>query len=413
MRFVLYTSLQELAGSSWLQQHSLDTDLTSRHPHDQDENEDNPLSSPPFNHSDHDRCDALVTALKSFQDWTQELQTANAQSRQLAVPEQQQATAPSLPLVPHPQLLLLAEALQQAAAETAGSGAEPSTAAALAGNSALLCKALKKLANATETMWTAAAESVASAAAAAAAPLALPQPPTAAATAAVVLPASSSCPASHHAPSPDPAVLQAQDTIAADGIASATAAAVDTEGLKQLLFWSCHLTTAAHKVNSTHTHADILATCPVLQAVYGGRHAWHESYTHDVVVIMSQLSCCPAECCASQTRSNCGQLPVALCANLLALFSLPPTAVLRCGCSCNTNISTCPAWAPQGSRNQAAATAAAVAAACAASAPAGPAGLREAACRKLLQCNSSSGSSRPSNRQQQLHPAQHERPVRR
>jgi hypothetical protein len=137
--------------------------------------------------------------------------------------------------------------LQQAAAEAAGGSEETCMPAiALASNSKPLCKALKQLASTSGTLWTAAADA---AAAGAAAPLASSQPPAAA----TVPSPNSSSPASYHANRVAPSALQAEaDNSAVTAIAPSSleaAAAVDAEGLKQLLFWTCHLTTAVHKVN--------------------------------------------------------------------------------------------------------------------------------------------------------------------
>jgi hypothetical protein len=251
MRFVLYNSLQELAGSRWLQEHSLDTSSTGPRQHDYDNDQgdgDNqsPSQTTPLM-SDTD------SALEGFYPWAQQLQETSTLAQQLAAAGQQQPTAASLPPTPHKQLLQLAEALQQAATESSGGSTDLSTAAAtLVGNSVPLCKALKQLASATEGLWAAAA--TADFEAAAPASIQTQATTAAAAAAAGALPFESTSPASQHAHSPqDAASPPAQLIVSAeDGTTTApavvTAAAVDAEGLKQLLFWACQLTVASHKV---------------------------------------------------------------------------------------------------------------------------------------------------------------------
>lgn len=250
MRFVLFSSLQEFANSSWLQQHSLDPRSTARGPHDDVDDEDQQLSQPPCsrdNDTGHGDDDALVTALECFQSWTQELQTASAHSQQLAIAEQHQQIAPSLPLAPHQQLLRMSEALQQAAAD--GTEANSTAAAALESNGTPLFKALKQLAHATATLWTAAAESAATAGAAAAASSQLP---TAAAPAAVPSPRST-LPASHLATSADATILQPHSsTTAADSTATAAAAAAAVDAVHQVQVHAAH---QHSKFLEAHLHA--------------------------------------------------------------------------------------------------------------------------------------------------------------
>jgi hypothetical protein len=252
MGFVCYSSLHELAGSRWLQQHSLDTSSTTPRHHEDDRDQGADDDESPTLSADISDTDA---ALECFYAWAQQLQERSTLTQQLAAVGQQQPTAASLPPTPHKQLLRLAEALQQAAAEAAGGSTEFSTAAAtLVGNCVPMCKALKQLASATDAIWTAAA----AATSAAAAPASLHELATTTAAAAL-LPIESTSPASEHAHSPQgaaspPAQL---DIGAEDGTntapavatsAAAEAAVVDAEGLKQLLFWACHLTVASHKV---------------------------------------------------------------------------------------------------------------------------------------------------------------------
>jgi hypothetical protein len=264
MRFVLFSSLQELAGSRWLQQHSLDTSsIAPRHCEDDNDQGDDDDQSPPADMSDTD------ADLEGFYTWAQQLQETSTLAQQLAAAGQQQPTAASLPPTPHKQLLRLAEALQQAATEAVSDSTELSTAAAtLISNSVPLCKALKQLASATQGLWAAAATAATADLEAAAHASVQTRARTSAAAAAALLPLESTSPASQHVHSPQGAASPpAQLNVSAEdgtktapavvtAAAAAAAAAVDVEGLKQLLFWACHLTVASHKVRlvSAHVH---------------------------------------------------------------------------------------------------------------------------------------------------------------
>jgi hypothetical protein len=292
MRFVLSSSLHDLAGSRWLQQRNLHTSSTAcRHQGDDDHQGDEADQSTSQPKSLSNNVLDVDAALNSFHTWAQQLQEASILTQQLAAEGQQQLTAPSLPLTPHQQLLRLAEALQQAAAEAIGGSTEFSRAAAVVVNNRVpLCKALKQLASATEALWTAAAEG----AAAAAAPASPHQAATAAAAAAAGPPLNSPSLASRHAGSPQGAASRtaelntsAEDHLNTAAPSATTAAAVDGEGLKQLLFWACHLTVVSHKVYQ-QTLEVLLSdlNCP---AVFGFGHATvhapHPSTTISVLCI--------------------------------------------------------------------------------------------------------------------------------